>query len=182
MEVNYRVGSNRPIAKDVWELKLFGDNSRIRRPGQFVDLRIDGCYLRRPISVCAVDGERLRRGLCIIAAGEHHLRLKKDANGYYITSTSGQEKVSGHCPSVDVMFTSVAENAGANAIGAILTGMGRDGADGLLKMKNAGAFTIGQDKESCVVYGMPMEAFKIGAVEVQAPLYNIADIILNQLY
>ena len=80
------------------------------------------------------------------------------------------------------MFTSVSEVAGANAIGAILTGMGRDGASGLLKMRNAGAFTIGQDKESCVVYGMPMEAFNIGAVEIQAPLYNIPDIILNQLY
>lgn len=129
----------------------------------------------------AEDGDRLRRGLIIVGAGEHHLRLCKDARGWYISSKPG-EKVSGHCPSVDVMFTSVAENAGANAIGAILTGMGRDGADGLLKMKDAGAFTIGQDKESCVVYGMPMEAFKIGAVEVQAPLYNIADIILNQLY
>ncbi|MDE6030406.1 MAG: chemotaxis response regulator protein-glutamate methylesterase [Oscillospiraceae bacterium] len=129
----------------------------------------------------AEDGDRLRRGLIIIGAGEHHLRLCRDARGYYVTSKTG-DKVSGHCPSVDVMFTSVAEVAGANAIGAILTGMGRDGANGLLKMRNAGAFTIGQDKESCVVYGMPMEAFNIGAVEIQAPLYNIPDIILNQLY
>lgn len=128
----------------------------------------------------AEDGDRLRRGLVIIGAGEHHLRLCKDAKGYYVSSKPG-EKVSGHCPSVDVMFTSVAETAGANAIGAILTGMGRDGADGLLKMRRAGAFTVGQDKESCVVYGMPMEAFNIGAVEVQAPLYNIADIILDSL-
>lgn len=129
----------------------------------------------------AEDGDRLRRGLIIIGAGEHHLRLCRDARGYYVSSKTG-EKVSGHCPSVDVMFTSVSEVAGANAIGAILTGMGRDGANGLLKMRNAGAFTIGQDKESCVVYGMPMEAFNIGAVEIQAPLYNISDIILNQLY
>lgn len=129
----------------------------------------------------AEDGDRLRRGLIIIGAGEHHLRLCRDARGYYVSSKTG-EKVSGHCPSVDVMFTSVSEVAGANAIGVILTGMGRDGANGLLKMRNAGAFTIGQDKESCVVYGMPMEAFNIGAVEVQAPLYNISDIILNQLY
>lgn len=129
----------------------------------------------------AEDGDRLRRGLIIIGAGEHHLRLCRDARGYYVSSKPG-EKVSGHCPSVDVMFTSVSEVAGANAIGAILTGMGRDGANGLLKMRNAGAFTIGQDKESCVVYGMPMEAFNIGAVEIQAPLYNISDIILNQLY
>ena len=89
--------------------------------------------------------------------------------------------MSGHCPSVDVLFTSVAETAGSNAIGVILTGMGRDGADGMLKMHNAGAFTIGQDKATCVVYGMPMEAYKLGAVQVQAPLYKIADIIQDQL-
>ena len=128
----------------------------------------------------AEDGDRLRRGLVIIGAGEHHLRLCKDSKGYYVSSRQG-EKVSGHCPSVDVMFTSVAEVAKDNAIGAILTGMGRDGADGLLKMKNAGAYTIGQDKETCVVYGMPMEAYKIGAVMQQAPLYRIADIIINKL-
>lgn len=129
----------------------------------------------------AVDGERLRKGLIVVGAGEHHLRLCKDANGWYISSKPG-EKVSGHCPSVDVMFDSVADVAGPLAIGAILTGMGRDGADGLLKMRQRGAFTIGQDKETCVVYGMPMEAYKCGAVEVQAPLYKIAEIILNNLY
>lgn len=128
----------------------------------------------------AENGDRLRRGLVIIGAGEHHLRLCKDARGYFVSSKPG-DKVSGHCPSVDVMFTSVAETAGANAIGAILTGMGRDGADGLLKMRKAGAFTIGQDKETCVVYGMPMEAFNIGAVALQAPLYDIAGIILDCL-
>lgn len=129
----------------------------------------------------AEDGDRLRRGLIIVGAGEHHLRLCRDNRGWYVSSRPG-EKVSGHCPSVDVMFNSVAEVAGSAAIGAILTGMGRDGAEGLLKMRQAGAFTVGQDKESCVVYGMPMEAYNIGAVEVQAPLYNIAEIILNQLY
>lgn len=129
----------------------------------------------------AEDGDRVRQGLIIVGAGEHHLRLCRDARGLYVSSKTG-EKVSGHCPSVDVLFSSVAETAGENAIGAILTGMGRDGADGLLKMRRAGAFTIGQDKESCVVYGMPMEAYNIGAVEVQAPLYNIADIIIDSLY
>lgn len=128
----------------------------------------------------AEDGDRLRRGLVIIGAGEHHLRLCRDSRGYYVTSRQG-EKVSGHCPSVDVLFNSVAETARGNAIGVILTGMGRDGADGMLKMHNAGAFTIGQDKQTSVVYGMPMEAFKIGAVQVQAPLYQIADIIQDQL-
>lgn len=128
----------------------------------------------------AVDGERLHHGLIVVGAGEHHLRLCKDVRGWFISSKPG-EKVSGHCPSVDVMFNSVAEVAGPLAIGAILTGMGRDGADGLLRMRQAGAFTVGQDKETCVVYGMPMEAFNCGAVEVQAPLYKIADIILNQI-
>lgn len=128
----------------------------------------------------AVDGERLHHGLIVVGAGEHHLRLCKDSKGWFISSKPG-EKVSGHCPSVDVMFNSVADVAGPLAIGAILTGMGRDGADGLLRMRKAGAFTVGQDKETCVVYGMPMEAFNCGAVEVQAPLYKIADIILNML-
>lgn len=129
----------------------------------------------------AVDGERLRRGLIVVGAGEHHLRLCKDKNGWFISSKPG-EKVSGHCPSVDVMFNSVADVAGPLAIGAILTGMGRDGADGLLRMRKAGAFTVGQDKSTSVVYGMPMEAFNCGAVAVQAPLYKIADIILDMLY
>lgn len=126
----------------------------------------------------AEDGDRLRRGLVIIGAGENQLRLLRDGRGYYVSSKPG-ERVSGHCPSVDVLFSSAAESAGKNAVGAIFTGMGKDGAEGLLKMRNAGAFTVGQDKETCVVYGMPMEAYKIGAVEVQAPLYNIADIIMK---
>lgn len=129
----------------------------------------------------AVDGERLRHGLIVVGAGEHHLRLCRDSRGWYISSKPG-EKVSGHCPSVDVMFSSVAEVAGPLAIGAILTGMGRDGADGLLKMRKAGAYTVGQDKATSVVYGMPMEAFNCGAVVVQAPLYKITDIILDMLY
>lgn len=128
----------------------------------------------------AREGDRVERGLILIAAGEYHMRLKKDGRGYFITSRQG-EKVSGHCPSVDVLFDSVAEAAGANAIGAILTGMGSDGAKGLLKMKQAGAFTVGQDKETCVVYGMPMVAYNIGAVVKQAPLQSIAGIILDRL-
>ncbi len=135
----------------------------------------------RPEVKEAEDGDRLRRGLVIIGAGDNHLRLCKDAKGYYVSSKNGP-KVSGHCPSVDVLFTSVAEVARGNAIGAIMTGMGRDGADGLLKMRQAGAFTIGQDKETCVVYGMPMEAYNIGAVQIQAPIYDIARIIMDQLF
>lgn len=128
----------------------------------------------------AEDGDRLRKGLIIVGAGDNQLKLCRDRQGWYVSSKPG-ERVSGHCPSVDVLFSSVAEVAGEHAIGAIFTGMGRDGAEGLLKMRKAGAFTIGQDKESCVVYGMPMEAYNLGAVEVQASLYDIAGIILSQL-
>lgn len=125
----------------------------------------------------AEDGDRLQQGQIIVAEGGKQMRLMKDARGYYITSRPG-EKVSGHCPSVDVLFTSVAEAAGANAVGVILTGMGADGAEGLLKMRQAGAYTIGQDEETCVVYGMPGVAFKKGAVMSQLPLQKIAEQIL----
>lgn len=125
----------------------------------------------------AEDGDRLKQGQIIVAAGGEQMRLMKDAAGYYITSRQG-EKVSGHCPSVDVLFSSVAEAAGANAIGAIFTGMGGDGAEGLLKMRNAGAYTIGQDEETCVVYGMPAVAYKKGAVAIQLPLQKIAEQII----
>ena len=101
-------------------------------------------------------------------------------SGYYVTCKDG-EKVNGHRPSVDVLFHSVAQKIGRNAIGIIMTGMGRDGANGLLEMRNAGAFTIGQDKESCVVYGMPMVAQDIGAVCVQASCTNISNVLLSQL-
>ena len=126
----------------------------------------------------AVDGERVEVGKIILAAGNYHLRLAKDAKGYYVTSQHG-EKVSGHCPSVDVLFESVAKVAGSDAIGAIFTGMGADGAIGLKKMRDAGAYTIGQDEKSCVVYGMPMVAYNMGGVCRQAPLDQIAQIILE---
>lgn len=128
----------------------------------------------------AEDGDRLRQGLCLIAAGGLHMELKRDARGYYVKCYEG-EKVSGHCPSVDVMFTSVAEVAGNNAVGALMTGMGADGAKGLLKMHQKGAHTIGQDKESCVVYGMPMEAYKLGACDEQVTLADIGRIICKRI-
>lgn len=128
----------------------------------------------------AKNGDRVKTGLVLIAAGEFHMQLAKDSLGYYVKCERG-EKVSGHCPSVDVLFDSVATVAKQNAIGAILTGMGADGAKGLLNMRKAGAFTIGQDKDSCVVYGMPMVAFNIGAVTKQCPLNKISDIIYQKL-
>lgn len=150
-------------------------------PSGFTKMYADRMNRVCPMEVCeAEDGIRLRRGLAVIGAGEFHLRLKKDAGGYYVSSKRG-DKVSGHCPSVDVLFQSVAEVAKADAIGAILTGMGGDGAKGLLAMRKAGAYTIGQNKETCVVYGMPMVAFNIGAVCEQAPLDKISEIIYNRL-
>ena len=108
------------------------------------------------------------------------MELKKDSQGYYVKVYRG-EKVSGHCPSVNVLFDSVANVAGKHAIGVIMTGMGSDGATGLLKMRNAGAYTIGQNKETCVVYGMPMVAHNIGACTVQAPLEKISEVICKKL-
>lgn len=126
----------------------------------------------------AQDGDRVETGKIIIGAGGFHLRLARDNRGYYVTSKEG-EKVSGHCPSVDVLFDSVADAAGKNAVAAILTGMGADGAKGLKKIRDRGGFTIGQDKETCVVYGMPMVAYQQGAVCQQAPLTKIPEIILQ---
>ena len=105
------------------------------------------------------------------------MRLKKDVNGYYVSCAEGT-KVSGHCPSVDVLFESVAEAAGKDAVAAILTGMGADGAKGMKKLHDSGAYTIGQDKDSCVVYGMPMEAYNLGAVDEQLPLDRIGQALL----
>ena len=127
----------------------------------------------------AEDGDRVTRGLCLIAAGEHHMELRKDNAGYYVYCHRGK-KVSGHCPSVDVMFTSVAETAKENAVAAILTGMGADGAEGLLKIRKAGAYTIGQNQESCVVYGMPMVAYNLGACCEQAHIDDIGELIVRK--
>jgi two-component system chemotaxis response regulator CheB len=129
----------------------------------------------------AQDGDKVRQGLIIIAAGGQQMRLKRDAMGGYRVESKPGEKVSGHCPSVDVLFDSVAETAKSKALGVILTGMGGDGAKGLLSMKNAGAFTIGQDEASCVVYGMPMVAQRMGAVMKQSPLKNIANLLIEKL-
>ncbi|MGN1107155.1 MAG: chemotaxis-specific protein-glutamate methyltransferase CheB [Huintestinicola sp.] len=128
----------------------------------------------------AADGMRLQKGMCVIAAGGFHLELHKDAKGYFISSREG-EKVSGHCPSVDVLFTSVAKCAGKAAAAAILTGMGADGAKGLLLIRQSGGFTIGQNKESCVVYGMPMEAYKLGAVCQEVPLEEISSLLKKKM-
>ena len=143
-------------------------------------------YAERVDKICAMKvreaqtGDRAERGTILIApGGDHQMYLRQDTNGYYVYLTPGP-KVSGHCPSVDVLFDSVAKTAGKNAVGVILTGMGADGAAGLTDMKKAGAHTIGQNEESCVVYGMPMEAYKRGGVSEQLPLSAIGDAVLRR--
>jgi len=122
----------------------------------------------------AKNGDKVLPGHVLIApGGDCQMRLIK-VNGTYQVEVKPGPKVSGHCPSVDVLFESVAKAAGSRALGIILTGMGGDGAKGLLEMRKAGARTIGQDESSCVVYGMPKVAFDIGAVECQEKLGNIA--------
>lgn len=143
-------------------------------------------YAERINKLCAIEvkeaenGDRLRNGCALLAPGDFQMSLHKDARGYYVKVESG-EKMSGHRPSVDWLFKSVAKTAGKNAIGVIMTGMGSDGAEGLLQMRQQGAYTIGQDKETCVVYGMPMTAYMKGACTVQAPLNKISSVICKQL-
>ena len=119
-------------------------------------------------------GDRVLPGHMLIApGGDEHMRLVK-VNGVYQVECKRGERVNGHCPSVDVLFESVAKTAGSHAVGIILTGMGGDGARGLLAMRQAGAKTIGQDESTCVVYGMPQVAYDLGAVQHQEKLTDIA--------
>ncbi|MGE5613575.1 MAG: protein-glutamate methylesterase/protein-glutamine glutaminase [Bacillota bacterium] len=128
----------------------------------------------------AETGDFIESGRVLVAPGDKHMRIKKAGDKYKVECFKG-EKVSGHCPSVDVLFESVAKEAGREAIGIILTGMGYDGAKGLLSMRKNGARTIGQDEKSSVVYGMPKVAYSIGAVERQASLDDIPGIIFSML-
>jgi len=128
----------------------------------------------------AADGDAVLPGRALIAPGNFHMLLRRSGARYYVCVKTGP-MVCHQRPAVDVLFKSTAEYAGANAVGIILTGMGSDGARGMLKMREAGARTIGQDEASCVVYGMPKEAVKMGAVEIVAPLDRIAQETINVL-
>lgn len=128
----------------------------------------------------AEDGDRILNGWCYIAPGDYHLKVVRSGGQYLIKILEG-EKVNGHRPAVDFMFDSVASSVGRNAYGIILTGMGSDGAKGLVNMKNAGAKTIGQDEASSVVYGMPKVAFDIGGVGKQLPLEKIPGELIRLL-
>ncbi|BCM26179.1 protein-glutamate methylesterase/protein-glutamine glutaminase [Methyloradius palustris] len=120
----------------------------------------------------AVTGDRVMPGRALIAPGGKHMLLKRSGAQYHVDVVDGP-LVSRHKPSVNVLFRSVAQSAGKNALGIIMTGMGDDGAQGLKEMLEAGATTLGQDEDSCVVYGMPKEAFKLGAVQREIALSQI---------
>jgi len=128
----------------------------------------------------AVDGETITNGKALIAPGNFHMLLKRSGARYYVQVKSGP-RVHHQRPAVDVLFKTVAMHAGANALGIILTGMGADGAKGLLAMKEAGSPTIAQDEKTCVVYGMPKEAVKLNAVDKILPLNQIAQAALNMI-
>jgi two-component system chemotaxis response regulator CheB len=153
----------------------------LHMPGGYTELYAQQLNDSLPIEVVeAQDGMRLRRGMAAIAQGAKHLRVAHDEKGYSLRVSVG-EKISGHCPSVDALFDSAAELNAKRMIAVILTGMGSDGAKGLLKLKKAGAYTIGQDEKSSLVYGMPKAAYELGAVDRQCALLNIAHEIKRRL-
>ncbi len=135
---------------------------------QHMPEKFTAAFAQRLNSICACevrearDGDRVTTGRVLIAPGGKHMQLRRSGAQYYVSVADGPP-VNRHKPSVDVLFRSVARAAGANALGIIMTGMGDDGARGLLEMRQAGAHTIAQDRESCVVYGMPKEAIEMGA-------------------
>jgi two-component system chemotaxis response regulator CheB len=140
-------------------------------------------FANRLNEICAIevkeaeDNDALRAGLALVAPGDFHMLLRKTGGRYYVSVKTGP-RVCYQRPSVDVLFTSVAEAAGGLAAGVLLTGMGSDGAQGLLKMRKAGAHTIAQDEATCVIYGMPREAAGLGAAAQVLPLPAIAAAML----
>ncbi|GIK84927.1 MAG: chemotaxis response regulator protein-glutamate methylesterase 1 [Betaproteobacteria bacterium] len=143
-------------------------------------------FAQRLDSLCRItvseaeDGERVLPGHAYVAPGGRHMRLARSGSNYVVAIDDG-EPVNRHRPSVDVLFRSVAANAGRNALGVMLTGMGKDGAVAMLEMKRAGSFTIAQDEASCVVFGMPKEAIALGAVDEVLPVTRIAERLQDRL-
>ena len=171
-------------------LKIFLTQFPRNSPGmlivQHMPANFTKTFAQRLDSVCemdvkeAKDGDTVNIGEVLIAPGDVHMVLRRSGHRYYI-QLGGGEKVSGHRPSVDVMLNSVAKTAGANAIGVILTGMGSDGAKGLLNIRKTGAMTFGQDKKTSTVYGMPKVAFELGGVVKQNSLNELPADILHFL-
>ena len=153
---------------------------------QHMPEKFTAAFAARLDSLCQIsvkeaeNNDRVVQGRALIAPGGRHILLKRSGAQYFVEVVDGP-LVNRHRPSVDVMFRSVAKCAGANALGVIMTGMGDDGAAGLLEMRNVGARTLAQDEESCVVFGMPKEAIKRGGAERVVPLSSVAAEILRQL-
>ncbi len=151
---------------------------------QHIPAAFSAPFTRRMDSLCALsvcephDGQLIMPGHVYIAPGGKHLLVERDGARYRCRLNDGPP-VNRHCPSVDVLFRSVAQNVGPNAVGVILTGMGDDGARGLKEMRDAGAPTIAQDEASSVVWGMPGAAVKLGAVEEVLPLNKVAEAVMR---
>jgi two-component system, chemotaxis family, protein-glutamate methylesterase/glutaminase len=151
---------------------------------QHIPAQFSKAFAARLNGLCAVevkeaaDGDELRHGLVLIAPGDYHMLLRRYA-GRYVVEVKPGPRVCYQRPSVDVLFFSAAEAAGSQATGVLLTGMGSDGAKGLLKMRQAGARTLVQDEATCVVFGMPREAIALGAAEEVHPLQAMAQVILS---
>jgi len=153
---------------------------------QHMPAKFTTSFAERMDSLCAMqvkeaeDGDTVINGRVLIAPGNYHMLLRRSGARYYVHVKQGP-LVHHQRPSVDVLFKSAAEYAGANALGIILTGMGADGAAGLLRMRQTGAGTIAQDEETCVVFGMPKEAIKIDAAEKVSPLPDITATALGMI-
>lgn len=151
---------------------------------QHIPQAFSAAFAGRLNQLCAMevkearDGDDARPGLALVAPGNYHMLLRRVGAGFRVQVQDGPQ-VCYQRPSVDVLFASVAESAKDHAVGALLTGMGSDGAQGLLRMKRAGARTIAQNEESCVVYGMPREAVKLGAADQVMPLSAIPQALLQ---
>jgi two-component system chemotaxis response regulator CheB len=170
-------------------LRVFLEKLPIDCPGvvivQHMPEHFTAAFAARLDGICAVsikeaeDNDTVLRGRVLIAPGNKHMLLKRSGARYYVEVKAGP-LVSRHRPSVDVLFRSTARYAGKNAIGVIMTGMGDDGAHGMLEMKTAGSYNIAQDEDSCVVFGMPKEAIKLGAVDKILPLGEIAEHVIRK--
>jgi two-component system chemotaxis response regulator CheB len=153
---------------------------------QHMPEKFTAAFAERLNSLCQIEvkeaqnNDRVVNSRALIAPGGKHMLLRRTGAQYYVEVLDGP-LVNRHRPSVDVLFRSVAKCAGANALGVIMTGMGDDGAAGLLEMRKAGAHTVAQDEASCVVYGMPKEAVKRGGVEKSVPLNAVGREIMQQL-
>lgn len=149
---------------------------------QHMPEKFTAAFAKRLDGLCAIEvkeaetGDRLIPGRALIAPGGHHLEIER-SGAQYVAKVFRGPAVNRHCPSVDVLFRSAARAAGRNAVGIIMTGMGDDGAKGLLEMRNAGARTIAQDEASCIVFGMPKEAIQLGAAQDILPLGKIPSVL-----